>query len=97
LASLLTDEQLDQAIAAIRAVLDARAGEAAKVIEERAEPAALVFGHPLASFSAAHLELFAGPDPVTNCLLAHALWLLHTVLKMTIMRILSVRSKEIPQ
>jgi hypothetical protein len=73
LASLLTDEQLDQAIAAIRAVLDARAGEAAKVIEARAEPAALVFGHPLASFSAAHLELFAGPDPVTNCLLAHEL------------------------
>jgi hypothetical protein len=39
--------------------LDARAGEAAKVIEARAEPAALVFGHPLASFSAAHLKLWS--------------------------------------
>jgi hypothetical protein len=37
----LTDEQLDQAIAAIKAMLAARGGEEANVIEARAEPAAL--------------------------------------------------------
>jgi hypothetical protein len=37
----LTDEQLEQAIAAIKAMLAARTGEEAKVIEARAEPAAL--------------------------------------------------------
>ena len=37
----LTDEELEQAIQAIRAMLAAQAGEAAKVIEGTAEPAAL--------------------------------------------------------
>src|SRR5262245_9158488 len=37
--SSLSDEELDQAIAAIRAMLDARASEAAKVIEGTAETA----------------------------------------------------------
>ena len=33
----MTDEQIEEAIAAIQAMLDARAGEAAKVIEGEAE------------------------------------------------------------
>ena len=37
----MTDEQLEQGIEAIQAMLAARAGEAAKVIEGTAEPAAL--------------------------------------------------------
>jgi hypothetical protein len=37
----LTDEQLEQAIAAIKAMLAARTGEEAKVIDGTAEPAAL--------------------------------------------------------
>src|SRR5262245_41888340 len=37
----MTDEQIEQAIEAIQAMLAARAGEAAKVIEGTAEPAAL--------------------------------------------------------
>jgi hypothetical protein len=37
----LTDEQLEQAIEAVKAMLEARAGEEAKVIEGTAEPAAL--------------------------------------------------------
>jgi hypothetical protein len=39
--SSLSDEELDQAIAAIKAMLPAQAGEAANVIEGTAEPAAL--------------------------------------------------------
>jgi hypothetical protein len=37
----LSDEQLEQAIEAVKAMLEARAGEEAKVIEGTAEPAAL--------------------------------------------------------
>src|SRR5262245_47280351 len=37
----MTDEQIEQAIEAIQAMLAARAGDAAKVIEGSAEPAAL--------------------------------------------------------
>jgi hypothetical protein len=37
----MTDEQIEQAIEAIQIMLAARAGEAAKVIEGTAEPAAL--------------------------------------------------------
>jgi hypothetical protein len=37
----MSDEQLEQAIEAIQAMLAAQAGEAAKVIEGTAEPAAL--------------------------------------------------------
>ena len=37
----MTDEQIEQAIEAIQTMLAARAGEAAKVIEGTAEPAAL--------------------------------------------------------
>jgi hypothetical protein len=37
----MTDEQIEQAIEAIQAMLAAQAGEAAKVIEGTAEPAAL--------------------------------------------------------
>ena len=37
----LTDEQLEEAIEAVKAMLEARAGEEAKVIEGTAEPAAL--------------------------------------------------------
>jgi hypothetical protein len=37
----MTDEQIEQAIEAIQTMLAARAGEAAKVIEDTAEPAAL--------------------------------------------------------
>ena len=37
----MSDEQIETAIEAIKAMLEARAGEAAKVIEGTAEPAAL--------------------------------------------------------
>jgi hypothetical protein len=50
----MTDEQIEQAIEAIQTMLAARAGEAAKVIEGTAEPAALPA--PEAQSSGAGLE-----------------------------------------
>jgi hypothetical protein len=50
----LTDEQLEQAIEAIQAMLAAQAGEAAKVIEGTAEPATL---------PAPEAQSIAAPEP----------------------------------
>ena len=48
----MSDDQLEQAIEAVQAMLAARAGEAAKVIEGTAEPAALPAPSPEAALEA---------------------------------------------
>ena len=54
----MTDEEIEQAIEAIETMLAARAGEAAKVIEGTAEPAAL---------PAPEASIGAGLEPKSQC------------------------------
>ena len=54
----MTDEQIEQAIEAIQAMLAAQAGEAAKIIEGTAEPAALP------AFNGQSLEAALEPAPL---------------------------------
>ena len=58
----MTDEQLEAGIEAIQAMLAARAGEAAKVIEGTAEPAAL----PAPDAQSLEIALEASPAPKPN-------------------------------